>query len=275
MKHPIFVIAQFVAAALAVNAQAQLFERDYVAEAKARRAQETTVVKAPPTTLADAARSAFESVREIARLNPSIIGLSSQAEVEQAVMGAPLPIYSVKTPDLAKYDGTGDPNPLLMSAGKVLYPVIHNGVVKASFLIVRSQGEWTLGPIGEGPTAADLSRAVNALGARRMKETRFLVHIGALRDAYFVARRSDGKSVQDSDPSKASTQLVSVRMKKAVAVRALVTDTLAGWMVKLAPAAAKAVKWSTEAGSSDTTPPGPRMDGGPLQLVPVQLNRAP
>lgn len=219
--------------------------------------------RAPARSFDQAQARVLALYRSVAKFDLAGGGLRSPDEIEKTRLGDPLPIYSVRADHLAAYAAAKPPEALLLHSGRVFLPVLVDSEPRASVLIQRTAGEWTLVALGEGPRAPDCARARPSLGQTRPTDALFLVHVPAL-EGYWLARRSDGKNVQDPEPTLRAIELVALRNLPRYGVATGRRETLAALMTRLAPHAAAALNWSKQVGSKDPTPPGPGASGAQM-----------
>lgn len=116
------------------------------------------------------------------------LGLESSREVEGAVLGEPIPIFSIAIDDLKSYTGESNPLSMIEFTNTVVYPVKIGTSVKSSVTIKDVNGKWR-------STSYGFPAFARLLGSALQKETTalsgpktqpfFLVHVPVL-ESYFL-----------------------------------------------------------------------------------------
>ncbi len=135
-----------------------------------------------------AAREGLATLTQLAtEKNFQQLGFTSLEEVKTAKLGEPLADFIVPLDRLKAYQSGSDPNPLLVSSGRMIYPVMSADAVRSSVTVQKMEGKWA--PVAYGSA----SLAVLA-GKMRPKEggVAVIVRIPAL-NLFFLGHRVEGK----------------------------------------------------------------------------------
>jgi len=103
-----------------------------------------------------------------------------------------LQVFFVRRDQLREYQPGSDPSKLLSDFGELNYPVVVNDQVRSSVVVVKNNGRWQMGEIGESVLAKLIARYRKSEANQPSNDPEFLVHVGAL-GFYFLGRYADAR----------------------------------------------------------------------------------
>lgn len=115
------------------------------------------------------------------------MGFESVEEVSAARLGEPLSVFYVPLDQLQNYQPGSDPEELLVSSDRVVYPVTAEDEVRSSIVVEGKNDDWRAIDFG----APNLIRALSDVREEIGKEgSEFVVRVPSL-NLYFIANRPD------------------------------------------------------------------------------------
>lgn len=143
----------------------------------------------------DVAARALVTFQKIGKeTNFKAMGFESADEMTNATLGQPLSVFMVELDALRAYQSASDPNKLLKSIDKVIYPVSVRDEVRSSIVLQKGKEGWKASDFGGANFARLVTRArdESAKATTLPPTAYFVVQVPAL-NAYFVGYRQDNK----------------------------------------------------------------------------------
>lgn len=141
----------------------------------------------------DTASRSFSTLQKIVtEQNFKTMGFESVAEVTSATLGQPIHVYMVQLDDLRAYKQGIDPNTLLKSLNKEIFPVLVNEQVRSSVIVEKVREKWNVTSFGAPKLIKLLSKAQKDISGvtGTPLNSYFAVHVAAL-NAYYIGHRAE------------------------------------------------------------------------------------
>jgi hypothetical protein len=112
---------------------------------------------------------------------------------QHATLGAPIKDYIIGLASLQNWDGQ-NPATLLHATGRLIYPIVTNGMTQSSMTLAKTKGEWTAVTFGSPSEAKSRSLVQKTLNASAPGGNvgAIQVRVPAL-NAVFIAQKVEGK----------------------------------------------------------------------------------
>jgi hypothetical protein len=122
------------------------------------------------------------------------LGFTISNEVQNATLGEPMWVYTVKLNELQNFRTNSKPEKLLKDYEKVLYPLMVNQAVRSSLAVGKPKRRWTATSFGRPGLIQILTEARKASSYTNQIPiaSHFAVEIPAL-NAYFIGFRAENK----------------------------------------------------------------------------------
>jgi hypothetical protein len=153
--------------------------------------------------------------RYAASFNPNFenrLGLTSSDEFRRATLGEPLPIYQVKLDLLAKYTINSDPTPLLNDAHMLCFPILVDGMTKATVRVQREGDKWRMVSLGRpllAQAVAEEKQALRQAGA----DPSFILEVPTQNIAFLGSNESGDLMLTSLYPNNALRMATGTRWK--------------------------------------------------------------
>jgi hypothetical protein len=145
----------------------------------------------------DIASRSFITLRKIVtEQNFKTMGFESVDEVTSATLGQPIHVYMVRLDDLRAYKQGIDPNTLLKSLDKEIFPVSVNEQVRSSVMVEKVGDKWNVTSFGAPKLIKLLSKARKDISDTTgvPLNSCFAVHVAAL-NTYYIGHRAENNKL--------------------------------------------------------------------------------
>ena len=151
-----------------------------------------STISEPTEGTRDAASQGLSTLRSL--ISPSdlpLMGVRSIDEFGRSQLGAPIPIYFFSLRAIRNFEPGTDPNAVLKTRNKFLYPVKLGNLVVSSIVVQQTKKGWGATDLGDLGLVKSATKAItdSATSNQIQASLYFLVEIPGL-SLYFVGHRS-------------------------------------------------------------------------------------
>jgi hypothetical protein len=145
--------------------------------------------KPPAAQASEAATTAIGVLQKMVNdQNFRGLGFDSVAEVGQAQLGEPMPVFDIGLDQLKAYKEGTDPNTLLAATSRTLYPVTVGGQTKSSITVTHRENGYVASSFGN----ADIMKSLSRYRQTQTGGGDFVVRVPAF-SMYYLGRRIENR----------------------------------------------------------------------------------